>query len=169
VLGVSSMVAGVNFIVTILNMRAPGMTLMRMPLFVWMTLVVQFLIVLAFPPVTVGLVFLTLDRFFGTLGNHLTRTHESPQRAEHLHVEEVRRMEIIIVPIDTPLDTGAKLRLEQAFSDRGGINDDHADSRSLRMISAAGVVSFTRVRAWSRASISSRVGSAAIRSISTSR
>jgi len=66
VLGVSSMIAGVNFIATILNMRAPGMTLMRMPLFVWMTLVVQFLIVLAFPPVTVGLIFLMFDRFFGT-------------------------------------------------------------------------------------------------------
>ena len=66
VLGVSSMVAGFNFIVTILNMRAPGMTLMRMPLFVWMTLVVQFLIVLAFPPITVGLIFLMLDRFVGT-------------------------------------------------------------------------------------------------------
>ena len=66
VLGVSSMVAGVNFIVTILNMRAPGMTLMRMPLFVWMTLVTQFLIVLAFPPVTVGLIYLTFDRFLGT-------------------------------------------------------------------------------------------------------
>jgi hypothetical protein len=41
------MLAGVNFIVTILNMRAPGMTLMRMPVFVWMSLVVQFLVVLA--------------------------------------------------------------------------------------------------------------------------
>ena len=66
VLGVSSMIAAVNFIVTILGMRAPGMTLMRMPVFVWMTLVVQFLIVLAFPPVTVGLIFLMFDRFFGT-------------------------------------------------------------------------------------------------------
>jgi cytochrome c oxidase subunit 1 len=66
VLGVSSMLAGVNFIVTILNLRAPGMTLMRMPVFVWMTLVVQFLIVLAFPPITVGLIFLMFDRFFGT-------------------------------------------------------------------------------------------------------
>jgi cytochrome c oxidase subunit 1 len=66
VLGVSSVIAGVNFIVTILNMRAPGMTLMRMPLFVWMTLVVQFLVVLAFPPITVGLIFLMFDRFFGT-------------------------------------------------------------------------------------------------------
>jgi cytochrome c oxidase subunit I len=66
VLGASSILAGVNFIVTTLNMRAPGMTLMRLPLFVWMTLVVQFLIVLAFPPITVGLIFLMFDRFFGT-------------------------------------------------------------------------------------------------------
>jgi cytochrome c oxidase subunit 1 len=66
ILGASSIIAGVNFIVTILNMRAPGMTLMRMPLFIWMTLVVQFLIVLAFPPITVGLIFLMFDRFFGT-------------------------------------------------------------------------------------------------------
>jgi cytochrome c oxidase subunit 1 len=66
VLGASSLMAAVNFIVTILNLRAPGMTLMRMPVFVWMTLVVQFLILLAFPPITVGLIFLTFDRFFGT-------------------------------------------------------------------------------------------------------
>ena len=66
VLGASSIMAGVNFIVTILNMRAPGMTLMRMPVFVWMTLTTQFLIVLAFPAVTVGLIFLMFDRFFGT-------------------------------------------------------------------------------------------------------
>ena len=66
ILGVASMMAGVNFIVTILNMRAPGMTLMRMPVFVWMVLVVQFLVVLAFPIITVGLFFLLFDRYFGT-------------------------------------------------------------------------------------------------------
>ena len=66
ILGVASMMAGVNFIVTILNMRAPGMTLMRMPVFVWMVLVVQFLVVLAFPIITVGLFFLMFDRYFGT-------------------------------------------------------------------------------------------------------
>ena len=66
ILGVSSIISSVNFIATVLNMRAPGMTLMRMPLFVWMTLVVQFLIVLAFPAVTVGLIFLMFDRFLGT-------------------------------------------------------------------------------------------------------
>ena len=66
ILGASSIMAGINFIVTIVNMRPPGMTLMRMPVFVWMTLVVQFLVILAFPAVTVGLIFLMFDRFFGT-------------------------------------------------------------------------------------------------------
>ncbi|MBI2528819.1 MAG: cbb3-type cytochrome c oxidase subunit I, partial [Candidatus Rokubacteria bacterium] len=67
ILGVSSLMAGFNFIVTIVNMRAPGMTLMRMPVFVWMSLVVQFLVVLAFPAITVALILLMFDRFFGTL------------------------------------------------------------------------------------------------------
>jgi cytochrome c oxidase subunit 1 len=67
VLGVSSMLAGFNFLVTIINMRAPGMTLMRMPVFIWMSFVTQFLIVLAFPAITVALILLMFDRFFGTL------------------------------------------------------------------------------------------------------
>jgi len=66
ILGVSSVMSALNFIVTIINMRAPGMSMMRMPIFVWMALVVQFLIALAFPPITVGLIFLMFDRFFGT-------------------------------------------------------------------------------------------------------
>ncbi|MDH3571548.1 MAG: cbb3-type cytochrome c oxidase subunit I, partial [Gemmatimonadota bacterium] len=45
VLGVASIAAGINFIVTIINLRAPGMTLMRMPVFTWMSLVTQFIIV----------------------------------------------------------------------------------------------------------------------------
>src|SRR5262245_29371778 len=67
ILGISSMLAGFNFIVTIINMRAPGMTLMRMPVFIWMSFVTQFLLVLAFPAITVGLILLMFDRFFGTL------------------------------------------------------------------------------------------------------
>ena len=66
VLGTASMMAGFNFLVTIINMRAPGMTLMRMPVFVWMTLITSFLIILAFPIITVGLIELLLDRTFGT-------------------------------------------------------------------------------------------------------
>ena len=64
ILGVSSMAAGFNFIVTILNMRAPGMTLLRMPLFVWMTLVTSFLIIFAMPIITVALFELLFDRLF---------------------------------------------------------------------------------------------------------
>jgi cytochrome c oxidase subunit 1 len=65
ILGVSSLAGGVNFIVTILNMRAPGMKMMRLPTFTWMSLVTQFIIITAFPVLTVGLLFLMFDRFFG--------------------------------------------------------------------------------------------------------
>jgi cytochrome c oxidase subunit 1 len=66
IMGIASIAAAVNFTVTILNMRAPGMTIMRMPLFVWMALIVQILVLLAFPALTVGFIFLMFDRFFGT-------------------------------------------------------------------------------------------------------
>ncbi|MSP54620.1 MAG: cytochrome c oxidase subunit I [Myxococcales bacterium] len=66
ILGIASMAAGFNFIVTIFNLRAPGMTLLRMPVFTWMTLVVQFLVVLSFPCITIALVLLLFDRQFGT-------------------------------------------------------------------------------------------------------
>jgi cytochrome c oxidase subunit 1 len=65
VLGIASLAAGFNFVVTIINMRAPGMSLMRMPVFVWMTLVTSFLIILAFPVITVALIELLIDRLYG--------------------------------------------------------------------------------------------------------
>lgn len=65
-LGVASIAASLNFIVTIINMRAPGMTMMRLPVFVWMTLITAFLIVLSFPFITIALVELMMDRNFGT-------------------------------------------------------------------------------------------------------
>jgi cytochrome c oxidase subunit I len=65
-LGVASIAASLNFIVTIINMRAPGMTMMRLPVFTWMTLFTSFLIVLAFPAITIALVELMMDRLFGT-------------------------------------------------------------------------------------------------------
>ncbi len=64
ILGISSMAGGFNFIVTILNMRAPGMSLFRMPVFIWMTLVTSFLIILAMPVITIALFELGFDRFF---------------------------------------------------------------------------------------------------------
>jgi cytochrome c oxidase subunit 1 len=65
-LGTSSVIASLNFLVTILNLRAPGVTFLRMPILVWNTVVTNVLILLAFPPVTVALIFLLFDRFFGT-------------------------------------------------------------------------------------------------------
>ncbi len=66
ILGVSSMLGAFNFTVTILNMRAPGVTLMRMPMFTWTTLIVSILIFMAFPAITVALLLLMMDRFVGT-------------------------------------------------------------------------------------------------------
>ena len=66
VLGIASLAAAFNFIVTIVNMRAPGMGMMRMPLFTWMTLITAILLVLAFPVITVALFELLLDRSYGT-------------------------------------------------------------------------------------------------------
>jgi cytochrome c oxidase subunit 1 len=64
--GVASTVSAVNLAVTIINMRAPGMTLFRMPVFAWMSLVVQFLLVFSLPIITVALVELLFDKRFGT-------------------------------------------------------------------------------------------------------
>ncbi|MSQ30985.1 MAG: cytochrome c oxidase subunit I [Dehalococcoidia bacterium] len=66
VLGLSSLLASLNFAVTIINMRAPGMTLMRMPVYMWIALVVAFLLILSLPVLTVGLIQLLFDRKFGT-------------------------------------------------------------------------------------------------------
>jgi len=66
ILGVASLAAAVNFFVTIVNLRAPGMRLMRMPMFVWMSFITQILLLLAFPVITVALILLMFDRFFGT-------------------------------------------------------------------------------------------------------
>lgn len=60
--GVGSLLAGINFMATILTMRAPGMTLMKMPLFVWAALAALVLIVFAFPILTATLGMLSLDR-----------------------------------------------------------------------------------------------------------
>lgn len=63
--GIGTLIGGINFLVTIINMRAPGMTYMRMPMFTWATFVTSALILFAFPPLTVGLIFMMMDRLFG--------------------------------------------------------------------------------------------------------
>src|SRR5680860_943784 len=63
--GISSLVGAVNLITTVLNLRAPGMTLFRMPVFTWMSLVTQFLLLFAIPVLTSAQFLLLFDRLFG--------------------------------------------------------------------------------------------------------
>ena len=66
VAGVGTTLSGINLIATIVKMRCPGMTLMRMPIFTWTTLCTNILIVAAFPVLTATLTLLALDRYVGT-------------------------------------------------------------------------------------------------------
>ncbi|WP_126426769.1 cytochrome c oxidase subunit I [Brevibacillus marinus] len=63
--GIGTWIGGINFIATIVNMRAPGLTFMRLPMFTWGTFVTSVLILFAFPAITVSLVLLMFDRLFG--------------------------------------------------------------------------------------------------------
>ena len=66
VAGVGTTLSGINLIVTIIKMRAPGMNLMRMPVFTWTALCTNALIVASFPVLTAALVLMSLDRYIGT-------------------------------------------------------------------------------------------------------
>ncbi|WP_068672505.1 cytochrome c oxidase subunit I [Oceanobacillus sp. Castelsardo] len=64
--GAGTLMGGINFLVTIVTMRGPGMTYMRMPLFSWTTFIASILILFAFPAFTVALFLLQFDRMFGS-------------------------------------------------------------------------------------------------------
>ncbi|MEO7556752.1 MAG: cbb3-type cytochrome c oxidase subunit I, partial [Acidimicrobiales bacterium] len=63
--GIASLVGAINLVVTVVNLRAPGMSLFKMPVFTWMGLVTQMLMVFAMPVISVALFLLTFDRLFG--------------------------------------------------------------------------------------------------------
>src|SRR5215217_1755751 len=100
VLGLSSIMASLNFIVTIINMRAPGMRLMRMPIFTWMTLITAILIVTAMAVFTIAVTELMFDRMFGTNFFNTVDAGADPLLWQHLfwmfgHPE----VYILIIPI----------------------------------------------------------------------
>lgn len=64
--GLGTLMTGINFITTIMKMRAPGMTLFKMPMFTWSALIANLIVVFAFPVLTVALAMGAMDRLFGT-------------------------------------------------------------------------------------------------------
>ena len=66
IMGASSIMGSINIVTTILNMRAPGMTLMKMPLFVWTWLITAYLLIAAMPVLAGAITMLLTDRHFGT-------------------------------------------------------------------------------------------------------
>jgi cytochrome c oxidase subunit I len=81
--GISSLVGAINFYATIVNMRAPGMSWGRLPLFVWSILVYAILLIIALPPVAAAVTMLLTDRHFGTHFFDPTN-HGSPVLWQHL-------------------------------------------------------------------------------------
>src|SRR3546814_1779468 len=74
-MGISSIMGAINIIATILNMRAPGMDLMKMPVFVWSWLITAFLLIAVMPALAGAVTMLLTDKYFGT--NFRSEEHTS--------------------------------------------------------------------------------------------
>src|SRR3990170_4277568 len=109
------------------------------------------------------------DRLGRAVSRHLACPYEPSETLGYFNVHQVGRMELVLVSKEARLDPSANRRLQEELQQGRRIDDDHADSRSSRMTTAAGVFKVTRFRLWILASISSRVGRAARRSSSASR
>jgi hypothetical protein len=109
------------------------------------------------------------NRLVGTTGRDFTGPHETSKALDYLDVQQVRRMQFVVLAKEAGLDSCAKRGLQEELQQSRGVDDDHVDSRSSRITTAAGVFKVTRFRLWSRANISSRVGRAASRSSSANR
>ena len=104
------------------------------------------------------------DRLGRAVSRHLACPYEPSETLGHFNVHQVGRMELVLVSKEARLDPSANRCLQEELQQGRCIDDDHADSRSSRMMTVAGVFKVTRFRLWILASISSRVGRAALRS-----
>jgi hypothetical protein len=86
------------------------------------------------------------NRFVGTGGRHFTGAHETSKALNDLDVQEMRRVELVLVTKETGLYACAARGLQEKLQERRGVDHDHADSRSSRMTTAAGVLRLTRFR-----------------------
>ena len=90
--GIGTTLTGINFFVTIIKMRAPGMTMFKMPVFTWASLCANILIIASFPILTVTIALLTLDRYLGThfftndMGGNITPTRLTARRSRSITV-----------------------------------------------------------------------------------
>jgi len=109
------------------------------------------------------------DRLGRAVRRNLAHPCESSETLGNFNVHQVGRVPLVLVSKETGLNPGAKRCLQEKFQKGRGVEHDHAESRSSRMTTAAGVFKVTRFRLWILASISSRVGRAARRSSSVSR
>src|SRR5262245_34275541 len=80
-----------------------------------------------------------VSRFGIARGSHIACPDESPERLRHFDVYQVRRMELLLISKQAGLDPGAKRCLEKEFQQGRSVEDDHAESRSFRMTTAAAV------------------------------
>ena len=87
-----------------------------------------------------------LDRLGRTVRRHFAHSNEASEALGDFNVHQVRRMQLVLISEKPGLDPGAKRCLQEKFQKRRRVEDDHADSRSSRMTTAAGVFNLTCFR-----------------------
>jgi hypothetical protein len=86
------------------------------------------------------------ERFGRAATRDLARTYEASEALRHLDVNEMRCMELVLRSEQTGLHSRAERRLQEKLQEGRGVDDNHAESRSSRMIVAAAVFNVTRFR-----------------------
>ncbi len=109
------------------------------------------------------------DRLGRAVSRELAHPYKSPETLGDFNVHQMGGVQLVPISKDPGLNPDAKRCLQKKLQKGRRVENDHADSRSSRIMTAAGVFKVTRFRRWIRASISSRVGRAASRSSSVSR